>query len=542
MSRRVIAFFTSMSILMCFLCYRVYDITQGSYASAQRSGSTVTLEINKTRGIFYDCNMERLTDRETEKLAVIVPTTQALAAIRSYFSMSEAEMLLKRLSHGKPIITRVSNNFSSATGATIFQVSKRYGEEPLAPHIIGYLDSGNQNGIAGLEKVFDNWLKKEESVRSITYDVDASGRVLAGNKPVIQENSRNSQHGVKLTIDTTIQQIAQHAAKQINSGAVVVMEVETGAIRAVVSTPAFHPEQISKSLTDDGSPFINRAFRGYSLGSIFKIVTAAAAIENQVFIEEPFVCTGSTTAGGTEFRCYQETAHGEVTMESALEKSCNSYFIQLALAVGKEKLLAQAQKMGLGQVNKLADGLVSASGLLPKAADVDSDAALANLAFGQGNLLVTPLQAAAMISCVANGGYYVQPQLIEGLVANDGTMEKEESHLNKNRVMRQSTADIISQYLIHAMENNYSHIAAPKHAGAGGKTATAQSGWYRENREVLHTWFAGFYPARHPQYAVVVMNEDGKFGASDCCPVFQEIADGLYEQGLINTDGYPALK
>lgn len=531
MSRRIVALFTTVCVLMCALCLRVYSITQSSYAAVQRSGSTVTVEVCKTRGVFYDCNMNLMTNRETEKRAAIVPTAQALAAIYNYFSADEADLLMKRLSRGKPVVSTVSDDFSAASGATVFDVGKRYGTQPLAPHIIGYLDGGGRRGISGFEKSFDDYLAAAESKTTVTYDVDASGRVLSGERPKI-EKAELPKQGVKLTLDAEIQQLAQNAAKRIKSGAVVIAEVETGAVRAVVSTPAFDPEDVGESLNDESSPFINRAFRGYSLGSVFKIVTAAAAIENNIFLEEPFICTGSTLAGGIDFDCYQGAAHGEVTMQTALEKSCNSYFIQLALAVGKEKLLAQAQKMGLGQATRLADGVSSSAGILPSDAELDSDAALANLAFGQGRLLVTPLQAAAMISCIANGGYYVQPQLIEGLVDEKGAVEAQKPLLQKKRVMSSMTAQTLSQYLISAMENNYSNIAAPEYGGAGGKTATAQSGWVRGGKEVLHTWFAGFYPARSPKYAVVVMNEDGRFGASDCCPVFKEIADALHDNGF----------
>ncbi len=533
MPRRVIAFFTVLSILMCLLCYRVYNITQSDYAQVQRSGSTVTLTIDKSRGVFYDCNMQKLTNTQQQNIAAIVPTTQALAAIRRYFAPEDVTSLLQRLSKGKPITAQVGDDFSSASGTNVFKITKRYEQQQPAAHLIGYLDSGNASGIAGLEKVYNDWLTKDQSELSITYDVDASGRVLTGNKPVIENENYESKHGVQLTIDKNIQKIAEKASEKIPAGAIVVMEVKTGKLRAVVSTPNYDPNNISASLNEEGSPFLNRAFRGYSLGSIFKIVTAAAALENNIQIQEPYACTGSTTAGGKEFRCYQQKAHGEVSMETALEKSCNSYFINLALQIGREKLLAQAQKMGLGKENVLADGFTSAAGILPALAEIDSDAALANLAFGQGKLLVTPLQVAGVLASIANDGNYTEPSLIEGLIDENGQIAQKKPQKQSERMMSRATASILSRYLIHAMESNYSRIAMPVYGGAGGKTATAQSGWIQYGEEILHTWFAGFYPAQNPKYSIVIMNENGKFGASDCCPVFKEIVDGLYQQSYI---------
>lgn len=382
MSRRIVALFTTVCVLMCALCLRVYSITQSSYAAAQRSGSTVTVEVCKTRGVFYDCNMNLLTNRETEKRAAIVPTAQALAAIYNYFSVDEADLLMKRLSRGKPVVSTVSDDFSAASGATVFDVSKRYGTQPLAPHIIGYLDGGGRRGISGLEKALTIIWRLPKAKSRLPMMLDAGARSF-GRKTENRESGA-AEAGVKLTLDAEIQQLAQNAAKRIKSGAVVITEVETGAVRAVVSTPAFNPENVGESLNDESSPFINRAFRGYSLGSVFKIVTAAAAIENNIFLEEPFICTGSTLAGETDFDCYQGAAHGEVTMQTALEKSCNSYFIQLALALGKEKLLAQAQKMGLGQATRLADGVSSSAGILPSAAELDSDAGIGKFSVRSG--------------------------------------------------------------------------------------------------------------------------------------------------------------
>lgn len=496
MPRRVIVLFTAVSVLMCLLCYRVYDITQSDYAQAQHSGNTVTLTLDKSRGAFYDCNMQCLTNAQRQNIAAIVPTPQSLAAIRRHFAPEDVVKLLQRLSKGKPITVQVSDDFSAASGATVFNVAERYGAQQPAAHLIGYLDSGNTKGIAGLEKVYNDWLTENQTELSVTYNVDASGRVLAGNKPVIANENNESKQGVQLTIDKNIQQITEKAAEKIPVGAVVVMEVKTGKLRAVVSTPGYDPNNISESLAAENSPFINRAFRGYSLGSVFKIVTAAAALENNIQIEEPYLCTGSTVAGGQEFRCYKQSAHGEMNMETALEKSCNSYFIHLALQVGREKLVAQAQKMGLGQECVLADGFTSAAGILPTVGEIDSDAALANLAFGQGRLLVTPLQAAGILACVANGGNYTEPSLIEGLIDGSGQTVQKEPQKSPKKILSRATADILSGYLVHAMESNYSRVAMPLYGGAGGKTATAQSGWMQYNEEVLHTWFAGFYPAR----------------------------------------------
>lgn len=124
MSKRIISFFTAVSLAMCLLSLRVYNIANSSYAYAQRSGNTVSLSVGKRRGTFYDCNMKPLINEESENIAAIVPTTQALAALNRYFSADEAGALMKRLSKGYPIAAAVGDDFSASNGVHIFKVKK----------------------------------------------------------------------------------------------------------------------------------------------------------------------------------------------------------------------------------------------------------------------------------------------------------------------------------------------------------------------------------------------------------------------------------
>ena len=210
-------------------------------------------------------------------------------------------------------------------------------------------------------------------------------------------------------------------------------------------------------------------------------------------------------------------------MERALEQSCNPYFIALGREIGDESILTMAEHMGFGRGSDFAEGLSASAGNLPKAAA--SPLELANLSFGQGELLATPLQIAAMVSSIANGGYQVEAQLLLGWT-EDGSVPQAAEQA-KERILSERTAKRLQHDMIQVVEEGSGTNAKPSAGGAGGKTASAQTGRYTEEEEIVHAWFAGFYPADEPRYSIVVLAEGMESGGTYAAPVFRRICEQI---------------
>lgn len=449
--------------------------------AAAHTSNTKTVVLDEARGVIYDCNGVGLTGTEI----------------------------------------KYNKKFPDV------EIKKRYSDNQPAAHVIGYLQNGH--GVSGIEKSFDELLYSENKLK-VTFSVDAKGRILPGEKPHISQNEYDLKQGVRLTLDKKIQKIAERAmdSSGIQKGAAVIIEVKTGKIRAMVSRPAFSPSDPAASLNSSGSPFINRAVTPYAVGSIFKPVVAAASLEKGISPDLKYTCTGSIQKENTVFHCHERDGHGEINMEEAIKVSCNPYFINLSSYLKPEEVIEKAALFGLGTENRLAAAIVDSAGALPAETALSSSAAFANFAFGQGDFTATPLQMAAVYSAIANGGVYIRPVLIEGKVDSAGVFSPEKVSQSKITVTDKTTADTLCRFLKNTVESGSGKRAKPQRTSAAGKTATAQSGQYKNGTEILHTWFAGFFPADNPKYAVVVMNEDGSSGASDCAPVFKEIADSLF--------------
>lgn len=192
-----------------------------------------------------------------------------------------------------------------------------------------------------------------------------------------------------------------------------------------------------------------------------------------------------------------------------------------------------AREIGFTRAAQFTDDIRTQSGTLPSDAELESDAAVANLSFGQGSLTATPIQIAQMVSTTANGGFAVTPRLVEGFTDDGKTYYEHTAAYAPSRVFSKRTSDILRETLVNNVEVGSGVKAKPTVAGvgAGGKTASAQTGIYLEpgveESEVVHAWFAGYFPADTPKYAVVVLVEDGKSGEDTAAPIFRKIADGI---------------
>jgi cell division protein FtsI/penicillin-binding protein 2 len=214
-------------------------------------------------------------------------------------------------------------------------------------------------------------------------------------------------------------------------------------------------------------------------------------------------------------------------MNSAMEKSCNTYFIVLGQKVGSEKLISLCSDFGLGKDLEIADNFYGKSGILPSTETINSPQSLANLSFGQGNLLSSPLQMAVAYSCIANGGYYRPPTLMKAIIDNNGMVIQKVKLPQSYRILNTGTVKNLDTILKNVVATGNGEMAYSETTENHGKTATAQSGWYENGREITHTWFCGYFSYNDITYTVVIFKDDGYSGAIDCAPAFKYISEKI---------------
>lgn len=530
MHKRIVVVFTAFCLSIGLLIVNMLTLYNSEYTRAASVNSSKTLTVSQTRGNIYDCNMKKLVNIQTEYTAAVKPTAEALAKMSEYLDGDGQRELAEKLSKGYPAMMKISVPYIDCEDISVVKTVRRYSDNQILRHTLGYLDQGGVRGASGLEYSYNDLLSSFKGSLSISYTADAAGRILAGSKGELKYNGYQSKGGIKLTIDERIQRIAEECVEQAQLGecAVVVLEAGTGKIKAMVSKPDFDPYNIGKSMNESNSPLINRALTAYSVGSVFKLVVAAAAVEKGIPESLEYTCTGSYDAQGVIVHCHKLDGHGTLNMSDALALSCNTYFINLANKTGAAAIIDMAERMGIGGEIKLAPSLTCEKGVLPSASDINSPAALANLSFGQGTLMATPLQLAAVYSCVANNGRYYQPFLVEATIDGEGRENQVNSVKAPVKVFDERISKKLTSFLKNSVDNGGGSLAKPSAFTAAGKTATAQTGWYGEDAtEYYHAWFCGFYPAENPRYVIAVMKDKGKGGSVDCAPVFKKIADRI---------------
>lgn len=492
------------------------------------SNSLRSVVLSERRGEIYDRNMKKLVNRKSENTVVAFPVEASAKILENYISKDEYESLLESIEKREIFICqcdfREENDF-----IRIAEKFERYTDDGFCSHVVGYINTADNKGVYGIEKSFDEFLTEDENKLVFEYNRSGNNDFLAGGKNGFVFHNYNSQKGISLTIDYNIQRIAENAMKLygIGKGAVVVMSSENGEIIAMASTPTFNQNDIQSALDDKTTPLVNRALSSYSVGSVFKLVVSAAAIEAGEGDFESY-CSGSLEIGNTTFSCSDGIAHGEMNLRSAFAHSCNTYFIRLALKTGSDKVIRMAENLGFDKGFSFAEGFYTSSGNLPY--DMATDGNLANLAFGQGGLLATPLQIASCYSAAVNGGTFIEPKLVRSFVSSDGRETFPDEKRYKYRALSADTSEKLKNLLMNNFTEGTCVTAKPEGCIAGGKTSTAQTGWIDENgEEVLHSWFSGFVSCGDEIYTITVFKEDGVSGSIDCGPVFKEISQRLCE-------------
>lgn len=529
MSKRTLVAGGIVALLLGACAWRIYGLTSADHLSrAASEQATVTVTVGTARGTLYDRDLTPLVNTAHTWSAAIAPFPQALSSLSRGLPGEELRELLGRLQSGKPVVTRLSQPLIPAAGLTQFKLPVRYGERVLAPHVVGYVDDAGA-GVTGAELAFDETLTAHTGRAEVTYAVDATGRALEGVAPTVTDTLSAATGGVALTLDSDIQRMTEAVlAEHVTRGAAVVLDPSTGQILAMASAPTFRPTDVAAALDDPNSPLLDRALLNYNCGSVFKVVMTAAALEAGLSPDTVFSCEGGVTVGSTFFHCHYILGHGDLTMREAFAKSCNPYYIRLGQRVGPERVYAMATAFGFDRALPLAEGWSTARAVMPTLAEIKaSSAAFANLSFGQGNLLATPVHVAQLAMAAVCDGVLYRPTLYLGEVDETGALHEAEPAAPQ-RVFSASTAAIIRDMMRYTMVDGTGEKGQPFHLGAGAKTGTAETGWYEDGAEVVQHWYTGFYPAEEPRYVVVTLAENSEASGESAAPLFREICEALY--------------
>ncbi len=520
LKKRAISFCLTANLLFLCLFGRLFSLT--IYPQEVNVTSSLrTKEIAARQGYIYDRNLKPLTNKETYSKILIKPSKETFEYFKN--DSSVIDNLKKGYFTIKKSETHLNINTENIAELPVFE---RYTDN-IGVHILGYRNAQNE-GVSGIEKYYSKELEEYGGILSVSYSVDGLGRHLSGEKTEIYDNGYYGKGGIILTISEEIQRIAENSLKRnkITKGAVVILDIKTNEIMACASSPTFQRDNLDSYLNDKDSPFLNRAFESYPVGSVFKIVTASATLENDVVLKNYF-CSGNIEKSGRIFRCSNLEGHENVDLYSATANSCNPYFIELGNMIKPEILLETAKDLGFGKTINFGNGYKTTSGILPDINELNSSAAIGNLSFGQGKLTATPIQIAALFSTIANNGIYRTPTLIKGKTDGDGIPQYEKT-MKGVRVLKESTCKIISKALLHTVKDGTGKNAYSEKVEICGKTSTAQSGQFDESgREIKQCWFAGYFPYENPQYAICVFKENGTAGGTDCAPTVKDIAEKI---------------
>lgn len=519
-SRLLFAFFCiAMAALAIKLIY-IQIICSDELKAAAVSQYGIAMEGLDTRGIILDRNGDPLTDTVNQYYYVIDKNrcSGLPERIESQWQLrqvaaDDSDYLVYR---SENFSIDVAENLKKKYGAYVFQSRARYSDDQIACHLIGYLNDDRKAGVSGIELMCQDRLRAGDG--RITLWADAAGLILKGRTPCASGTSEKDgieEKAVVTTIDRELQNICEDALQeQTRSGAALVMDAETGEILSWASAPVFNPNRIADCL-EDGDCLINKVCQAaYAPGSVFKAVTAAAALESGKCDENTeFKCTGTTTVEGITLCCASgpEGGHGKLKMAQAMACSCNCYFANLGSIVGIEAIIEKAKEMGFGE-NPMPELYGSEAGNMPDEEET-GPWDVSNISIGQGSITATPLQIACMTASVANGGFKVTPEIL----LRD---EKEKSDGQRRRVMDQETAETIEDMLRMVMEEGTAKDSYSM--PVWGKTGTAETG--RESGG-NNCWFTGYCRKNEKTYVVTVLVEGGKSGASDALPVFKKITD-----------------
>ena len=461
--------------------------------------------------------------------------------------------------------SKINNHLYDLNGVKpVISISRNYPFKENFTHLIGYVSQANQNDIettesikknfvpglkvgkVGLEKTFEEKLIGTNDIER--YEVNAYGRRISQLE--FQKGKKGKT--LRLTIDTEVQKLANDLLKD-KAGSICVMDIYTGAIVAMHSSPSFDPNLFVFGISQDEwqlirndpmKPLVNKTLQGnYSPGSTIKPIVALSALENGIINTNFTVkCTGKTEMYGQTYHCWKKKGHGYVSLRNAMKQSCDTYFYEIARKLGVDKLSATAKKFGLGE--KVFGDLfeIEKKGLIPNTQWKKNALGKGWLlgetiitGIGQGYIQTTPIQLCLMTAQIANGGHKIYPYLVVGDDKKDQPIDKY-MPLYENSKNIKIVKDAMFGSTNEVMGTSYrSRIDDPKYQFAG-KTGTAQVKKITEEERELelktfeipyeqrdHALYVAFGPYKNPRYALSIIVEHGGNGSTTAAPMAKKL-------------------
>ena len=479
--------------------------------------------------------------------------------------------------------SKINNHLYDLNGVKpVISISRNYPFKENFTHVLGYVSQANEKDIenteiikknfvpglkvgkVGLEKSFEEKLIGSNDIER--YEVNAYGRRIS------QLEFQKGEKGktLRLTLDTEVQQLANELLKE-KAGSICVMDIYTGAVIAMHSSPSFDPNLFVFGISQDDwqiirnnpmKPLVNKTLQGnYSPGSTIKPIVALSALENGIINTNFTVqCTGKTEMYGQTYHCWKKKGHGFVSLRNAMKQSCDTYFYEIARRLGVDKLSVTAKKFGLGD-KVFADLFdIEKKGLIPNTQWKKNALGKGWLlgetmitGIGQGYIQTTPIQLCLMTAQIANGGYKIYPHIT--VDNNNKDALDKYSQLFENSKNIKIVQDAMFGSTNEVMGTSYrSRINDPKYQFAG-KTGTAQVKKITEKDRELdlktfeipyeerdHALYIAFGPYKHPRYALSIIVEHGGNGSTTAAPMakklFKLIIDRHEQRESVNTEKY----
>lgn len=438
-----------------------------------------------------------------------------------------------------------------------------YPNGPLAGHIIGYtgkeaplsvrpienndLIFSDSQGREGLEQVFDNELRGQPGQLHVTFDANGNKMSERIAKPPVPG------YNVVCTIDEELQRICENVlAKSAKRGAIVVIDPNNGEILAMASYPMFNPNDFvpvvrkdifDKYNLDEANPLIPRAYRSaYPPGSTFKTFVGLAALNTgKIKPSTQFNCPAALDIGDHTFKNWKKVGAGDLNFVEALTQSCNTWFYQVGLKIGADPIIDYAHKVGLGRRTGIPlraeneGNIPTDEYMLRVQKRVIKKGDVANMAIGQGDILITPLQMAQAMGAVAMAGNFHLTRLVKQVQSIDNKVVA----AYPDRIREAIPVDpVVNDTLRKALTavvydgQGTAHSAQVKGVKVAGKTGTAQ--WGPEHKQRTAAWFAGFCPVDKPDYAFAALyegepNDNTVHGGSSAAPMIGKVLKEIYK-------------
>lgn len=560
------------SLLLQF--WLLQGVNSKRYRSLAENNRMRTLSIAAPRGMLTDRNGHVLAENKPAfKIVVtmgpsgsVTDLSRSLAALLNVDVAEVQQKLARPRAAYQPVTVKAKATFEDVAAVEARRLEmpevsvevvpvRSYPQGRSAAHVVGRvgevterqlkqaayadLEPGRVVGQSGLEALYNENLTGADGLRRVV--VNSRGVEVE----LFEDQPARAGGAVELTLSADLQAAMEDAFAN-RAGSAVALDPYTGEILGLVSSPGFDPNSFSSGVErsvwegltrNPDTPLFNRALQGqYAPGSLFKVVVAAAGLEEGLITPESTVmCPGYATIYGHVFRCNRAGGHGLVSLGRALGESCNVFFYQLGARLEIQRIASYARRFGLGSVSGV-DLPSEAAGLIPDADWKERvygapwyPGETISVSIGQGQVLATPLQMARMMAVVANGGRLVQPHIVRLVSGKPLSFEAPQA-----LGFKPSTLEAIRRGLFMAVNSGGSaKRALLTDLIVAGKTGSAQVVSSSKLRKDVNSiqpraWFAGFAPLDNPRIALAVLLDHGGSGGAAAAPVALAIFEKFF--------------